>query len=165
MATTQLVSVHEYLHTSYEYDAEYVEGKIVERPLPKTPHSNLQAYLAGVLFPYRAAGFRTLTEQRIQTVPEPNAHFRIPDVCVTVGRPSEDILTAPPLLCVEILSPDDSALELRTKLDEYLEFGVQFVWVIDPISLHGEIYTVASITRVTDGCFTAGEISVDLKDA
>ncbi|MGH9612834.1 MAG: Uma2 family endonuclease [Bryobacteraceae bacterium] len=65
------------------------------------------------------------------------AHYRIPDVCVTPGEPPEDIFTAAPFLCVEILSPDDSAVELRIKIDEYLAFGVSCVWIVDPISLRG----------------------------
>lgn len=46
MSTTQLVSVDEYLHSTYEPDAEYVEGRIVHRALPKKPHSEIQTYLA-----------------------------------------------------------------------------------------------------------------------
>jgi hypothetical protein len=45
MATTHLVSVDEYLHTSFEHDAEYVEGRIVYRSWPQKPHSKMQAFL------------------------------------------------------------------------------------------------------------------------
>jgi hypothetical protein len=38
MATSELVTTEQYLHTSFEYDAEFVEGKIVERSLPAWEH-------------------------------------------------------------------------------------------------------------------------------
>jgi hypothetical protein len=34
MSSTQLVSADEYLHSTYEPDAEYVEGRVVLRALP-----------------------------------------------------------------------------------------------------------------------------------
>jgi len=45
MATSQLVSVEEYLHSTFETDAEYVDGKIVNRSTPLKPHSKMQGYL------------------------------------------------------------------------------------------------------------------------
>ena len=37
-----------------------------------------------------------------------------------------------PDLAVEIVSPNDTYIELDEKIAEYLEHGVQLVWVIDP---------------------------------
>jgi Uma2 family endonuclease len=33
--------------------------------------------------------------------------FRIPDICIVLGDKYEKILTKPPFLCIEILSPED----------------------------------------------------------
>jgi Uma2 family endonuclease len=162
MTTAQPVSVEEYLHTSFEYDAEYVEGKIVYRSLPKKPHSRMQGKLHLALHEEgRSRGYEVWLELRIRTRRDP-ARFRVPDLCMTPGEPDEDILTSPPFLCVEILSPEDSALELRTKVDEFLTFGVPYVWVIDPTSRTGEIYTPDRIAKITSGQFTADQIRVDL---
>jgi Uma2 family endonuclease len=162
MTAAQQVSVEEYLHTSFEYDAEYVEGKIVYRSLPQKPHSAMQGKLHLALHEEgRSRGCKVWLELRIRTRRDP-ARFRVPDLCMTLGEPDEDILTSPPLLCVEILSPEDSALELRMKIDEYLTFGVPCIWVIDPTSLTGEIYTQDRIAKITDGQFTADQIRVDL---
>src|ERR1017187_7948436 len=38
MAITELVSVEEYLHSTFEHDAEYLEGRIVARSAPQKPH-------------------------------------------------------------------------------------------------------------------------------
>lgn len=164
MAVAHLISAEEYLHTSFEHDAEYVEGRIVQRPLPQKPHSKNQGFLIWKLYGMgQALGFMPWAEQRIQTQADP-PHYRIPDVCVTYGEPDENVFTTPPFLCIEILSPDDSAVELRMKINEYLKFGVPYVWVIDPIAQTGEIYTPDVIERVSDGKFRAGAIEIDLAD-
>ena len=162
MTTAQLVSVEEYLHTSFEYDAEYVEGKIVYRSLPQLNHSDMQGSLYSALRAEgRSRGYKVWPELRIRTRHDP-ARFRVPDLCMTLGKPDEQILTSPPFLCIEILSPEDSALELRVKIDEYLAFGVPYVWVIDPVSKTGEIYSGDRVEKITDAQFTAGEIRIDL---
>lgn len=35
--------------------------------------------------------------------------------------------------CVEILSPEDRASRVEEKIDDYIAFGVRYVWVIDPV--------------------------------
>jgi Uma2 family endonuclease len=162
MTSAQLVSVEEYLHSTFEHDAEYVEGKIIPRSLPQRPHSKLQTWFARTLF--EAAhpfGYEVWVEQRIRTQHEPR-RYRIPDVCLTSGDPFEDVFTSPPFLCIEILSPEDSALELRIKVDEYLTFGVPYVWVIDPVSKAGEIYNGDRIERIVNEQSAAAKIRIDL---
>jgi Uma2 family endonuclease len=162
METAHLISAEEYLHTTFEYDAEYVEGRIVYRPMPTKPHSKMQSYLIWALYGKgRTVGFEVWPSQRIRTRPNP-ARYRVPDVCVTFGEPEEDVFTAPPFLCIEILSPDDKAIEVREKVDEYLDFGVPYVWVIDPVTRLGEIHTRTGIEKIRDGKFKAGQIEIDL---
>jgi Uma2 family endonuclease len=162
---TTLVSPEEYLHSTYEPDAEYVEGKIVHRTLPKKQHSRIQGYFYRRLYELgRPLGLETWVEQRIRTQINP-PRYRVPDVCVTRGEPDDEVFTQPPILCVEVLSPDDAAIEVRAKIDEYLAFGVEHVWIVDPDRLGGEIYSARSVERVTDGVFRAGEILIDLKRA
>jgi Uma2 family endonuclease len=163
MATTHLISVEEYLHSTFEPDAEYVEGRIVQRSMPKKPHSKIQSYLDRTLYEKgHTLGYEVWVEQRVRTRRDP-ARYRIPDVCLTFGEPDEDIFSEPPFLCVEVLSPDDAALEVRIKVDEYLAFGVAYVWIVDPISLGGEIHTRDRIERVRDGRYRAGDIEVNLQ--
>jgi Uma2 family endonuclease len=81
-----------------------------------------------------ALGLFAVPEQRVQVRPD---RFRVPDVCVLTdkpeGTPGRRIVTRPPLLCVEILSPEDATVETLDKVREYLGFGVSWVWVIDPV--------------------------------
>ena len=61
------------------------------------------------------------------------SRFRNLDVCVVRGaRPKEQILTRPPFLCIEILSPEDRISTMQLRVQDYLEMGVAYVWIIDP---------------------------------
>jgi Uma2 family endonuclease len=73
-----MMTVEEYLHTSFEPDCEYLDGEIVERNTGEIPHSDLQANLCRLLWRYRATlGLRVLTEIRVQIHPQ---CFRVPDI-------------------------------------------------------------------------------------
>jgi Uma2 family endonuclease len=127
----RLVSVEEYLSTGYDPDCEYDDGVVVERNLGEFEHSFLQILL-GTLFTVSMDnwGVFGLTEQRVQIKPR---RFLVPDVCVLrLGSPREKILTRPPLIAIEIMSPEDTIRRASAKAIEYLEFGVEHVWVIDP---------------------------------
>jgi len=43
-------------------------------------------------------------------------------------------VTTPPLLCVEVLSPDDRMVDMQGKIDDYLAMGVPAIWVVNPSS-------------------------------
>lgn len=152
--TDTLVSVAEYLATNYEPDAEYVDGRIVERNVGQKKHSLLQAALTAYFYARRAElGINVFPEQRLQLRAE---RFRIPDVCVVRGaEPEEDVFTDPPLLCIEILSPGDRASDMFEKVQEYLDWGVEYVWVIDPARKTGWSYAkTGTLQRAEDGVLT-----------
>jgi Uma2 family endonuclease len=139
-STSQLISVEEYLKASYDPDREYVDGVVVERNSGEKDHSRTQRELIRFFLALEPRGrFHVFPEQRVQV----NAsRFRIPDVCVCLDREPEDrIFRTPPFLAIEILSPDDRASDLQEKLEDYLSFGVPFVWVIDPRRRPGRVYT------------------------
>jgi Uma2 family endonuclease len=163
MAVAELVSVEQYLHTSFEHDAEFVEGRIVERPMPTWEHSSVQGFLIETLrIIGRSLDLFARPEQRIQTLAD---HFRVPDVCVVGERPDPQdrgIVTQPPYLCIEILSPEDRAAETMEKVREYLNFGVEWVWVIDPASLTGQVHSRSSVASVENKIFSTDRFSVDL---
>ena len=74
---------------------------------------------------------RVVPEQRVQVAP---TRFRIPDICAVKGEPTEQIFRTPPFLCIEILSRDDRLSAMRERVQDYLNFGVSYVWIIDPAS-------------------------------
>ena len=76
-----------------------------------------------------------LPEQRIQISP---TRFRVPDVClVSLSRPVEQVLTKPPLACIEILSPEDTLRRMQERIDDDRNFGIANVWILDPGTRQG----------------------------
>jgi Uma2 family endonuclease len=130
MPTGTLISVEEYLATSYRPDCDYVDGRIEERNLGELDHSSLQTAVAAYFFSRRKQlNITVVVEQRVQVSA---TRFRIPDVCVVLGKATEQIFRTPPFLCVEILSPEDRMKRVRERIDDYLTMGVSYVWVLDP---------------------------------
>lgn len=125
------VTVREYLRTSYSPDCEYVDGRIVERNVGDKGHSILQMYLGFLFMLNRMAwGVEVYPELRTKVA---TRRYRIPDVLVVrAGLRFESVLDHPPLIAIEILSPDDSLSGLQEKVDEYLAFGTEHIWIFDP---------------------------------
>jgi Uma2 family endonuclease len=130
MAARTLISVEEYLATSYRPDCDYVDGEVVERNLGTRDHGWLQTAIAAFFFARRREwNITVITELRIRVK---STRFRIPDVCVILGDTDEQVLTQPPFICIEVLSPKDRMKRVQERIDEYLEMGVPYVWVLDP---------------------------------
>ena len=154
MPAGTLVSVEEYLNTTYRPDRDYVEGVLLERNVGERDHSWMQALLVGAFLTRRGAwSVMPLPEQRVQIKPD---RFRIPDVCIVRSDETDQIIRRPPILCVEILSKNDTVDAMEEKVSDYLEFGVPTVWVIDPRTRRGFIYTADGIRRESrDGVLRA----------
>ena len=90
--------------------------------------------------------------------------FRVPDVCIIRKADREQIITKAPLLCVEILSPEDTHTRLVVRLDDYLGMGVPECWVIDSKLRRGSVYSRAGLIPAHDGKLTLGgtSLTVDL---
>ena len=131
MSSTTLITVQEYVASSYRPDCDYIDGEVRERNLGEIEHSFLQ----GLLFAWfwsRQAEWRTLplVEQRVQVA---TTRFRVPDVTVLrATQPREPIITVPPFIIIEILSKDDSLRSMQERVDDYLHFGVEHIWILDP---------------------------------
>ena len=61
-----------------------------------------------------------------------------------------EIFTAPPHLCIEILSKDDTMVYMQEKIDDYLRFGVP-IWIINPRLRKGYVATKAGIVEAASG--------------
>lgn len=149
-ALITLVTVEEYLHTDYSPDCDYVDGAILERNVGEKDHSKAQWEILFYLRQRRKQwNIFAIQELRIQVSP---TRYRVPDICVVVGpEPDEQILTSPPFLCIEILSPEDRMGRMQQRIDDYLAFGVRYVWVVDPQTRKAWIYISESSREVRDG--------------
>jgi Uma2 family endonuclease len=131
MSTTTHISEEQYLHSTFEPDAEYVDGVIRMRPMGTYSHADWQQAIQRWFAAHAGEwNLRSVSEQRVNTSHE---HYRVPDVAVLDrANPREEIVTLPPLAVFEVLSPDDRVQELYEKLDEYTAMGIPQIWVVDP---------------------------------
>ena len=161
MKAAALVSVDEYLRTTYDPDCDYVDGEVIERNVGERDHSELQFEL-GLIFRNRRRQWNTYAfiEQRIQVT---KTRFRVPDVCVYLGgKPKEQIFHTPPFICIEVLSPEDRSARMQDRIDDYLKFGVPFVWVINPENRRAWVYTSDGSREVKDGVLRTENPSIAL---
>src|SRR5580692_1868959 len=128
MAVETLVSVEEYLNTSYSPDMEYVDGVLVEINVGDLIHSFVQGRIVHVLY-QKYPEIVVLPEVRSRTS---KTRYRLPDVAVTLRMPKGRIITEAPFIAIEILSEDDRVTRLIEKLKEYAAMGVPNIWVFDP---------------------------------
>ena len=165
MDATTLVSVEEYLRTSYpDADREYIDGRIVERNVGEVDHSDLQTAVAHYLRTHYKKSVWAGVEVRVQVN---KTRFRIPDVTIMLGsKPAERIIRTPPLVAVEVLSRDDRAGDLEEKINDYLAFGVQYVWVINPDTHRAYSHTPNGSHEAKDGVLRAesGHIEIPLSE-
>ena len=126
-----LISIEEYLGSSYEPDVEFVDGVLEEKNMgsgitvscrrPSAPGS-----LRGV----RSGGLRCWREYRTRTSV---SRVRLPDLClVRRGEPVERVRVTAPLLCLEILSPEDRPGRVMRRMDEFVAMGAENLWIVDP---------------------------------
>ena len=150
MGAATLISVEEYLSTSYSPDREYIDGRIVERNLGENTHSTIQANLIHYLMSRRKElGIRVRPEQRVQVSP---TRFRIPDITVVkTSQVQGEIFTNPPHLVIEILSKDDTMVYMQEKIDDYLRFGVPYIWIVNPRLRKGYVATKAGVVEAASG--------------
>ena len=156
-------SIQLYLDSSFRTDREFIDGRLLERNLGEIPHSRLQGFFYWI-FRMREADWKlsALTEQRVQVA---NTRYRVPDVCVVPFHIEDTrIVRTAPLLCIEILSPEDRMSEMQERVDDYLRMGVRTVWVVDPqrrkafrAEVEGELASVSDVLKVPG---TAVEIRV-----
>jgi Uma2 family endonuclease len=136
MATSALISVEEYLRSDWSPDREYVDGEVQERNSGEFDHATLQHYLQ-FIFETNAASWRITVrpELRLQVS---QTRFRVPDVMILrEGQRWDPVIRQAPLLCIEILSPEDRFGRVEEKVVDYLKMGVSTVWVIDPVERRG----------------------------
>jgi Uma2 family endonuclease len=137
MATAVHIPIDEYLGITYRPDCEYVDGEIRERNVGKYEHARVQALLAAWFNQHEKAwGVQVVTEQRVRVSP---ARVRIPDVTLLPPGAQPDVIVDPPLLVIEILSPDDTYSDTQERAQDYRAMGVETVWIVDPKTRSGRM--------------------------
>lgn len=145
------VPVEVYLNSSYEPDAEYVDGAIEERPMGEWNHADWQAAILEFFRSRRHEWkIRAAAELRVQVAA---GNFRVPDVTITDRNlPVEQVITRPPIAVFEILSPEDTLARMMNKLGDYERMGVPTILVLDPNGKHFQ-YTAGRLEPLSSQAF------------
>jgi Uma2 family endonuclease len=160
---TALVSVEEYLSTTYKPACDYIDGVLRQKPMPTFRHAAVQGQLIVLINPR----FRQFCAVPELTVKIRTGKYLVPDVAVqrrnSIQSPYPE---APVHLCVEILSPDDRFSDIVAKCEEYHEWGVETTWIVDPENCQAwEFHKGHRPTEIpAAGSLTAEGISVPLQD-
>ena len=136
MAASASIPLQQYLTTVYEPDVDYVDGVLEDRHVGEYGHNIVQrAILFWFYTRERAWRIRAIQEQRTRVA---STKVRLPDISVFWRNiPVEQVFTRPQLIAVEVLSPEDRHSRVDEKIANYIAFGVQNIWVVDPLARAG----------------------------
>ena len=129
---------------------ELVRGEVIELPVPQRPHGSVCANICGLLFIFkRQVGWGDVVSNDSGVVLEQDPDtVRGPDIAFFAEPQADDeqegYSLVPPLLAVEVLSPNDKANLLARKIADYLANGVALVWVVDPANRTVVVYRQAN---------------------
>ena len=142
------IGVEEYLELVLDDrpEPDYVDGEVVERSLPTPIHSRIQALLILLFAPLMSPfGLLLQPELRMRVAPR---RFRVVDFAVfRNARPEGRYAEMPPLVAVEIMSPDDRLGKMKVRLEDYRRWGVPHVWLVDPRRKRLYEYTEAGLLQ------------------
>ena len=118
--------------------SEYINGEIIQKPMPKGNHSRLQLRLCNSI------NEKAESEKIAYALPELRCtfgtHSIVPDIAVfkwsripfdADGEIPNDFLLSPDWT-IEILSPEQSSNRVIGNILYCLEYGCHLVWLIDP---------------------------------
>ena len=63
---------------------------------------------------------------------------------------------------VEILSRDDRTSDTQEKVADYLDFGVRYVWIIDPRTRQGYVHTRQGSQAAAGGILGTEDPAIEL---
>ncbi len=143
-----LLSLEEYLHTTYRPDCDFVDDHIEERNLGELQHSLLQSELSYWFRLHRTEwNIRVMSELRTLVTA---SRVRIPDVMVALNDAAmkDKIRLQPPLIAIEIISPEDRLSRVLPRLEDFRLMGVPNIWLLDPDERVGYTYSEGGLRLI-----------------
>ena len=165
------ITLEEYLATDYKPDREWIEGVLRERNVGRWEHARVQALLTAWFGQHEEEwGVVGTIGQRIRVS---SNRVRIPDLALLHKGKQPPIVIEPPVLVVEILSPDDSYSDTQARVHDYRSMGIKAIWIVDPQTRTGrmsvgspalgddvlvDVWQLAKVLKVPD---TAIQVDLD----
>ena len=143
------MTVDQYLSTMFHPDCDFVDGRIEERNVGEYEHSRVQKMILRLFLNREEKwGVEVLPECRMQVTP---SRFRVPDVMVLRREQKVNrIVREAPLICIEVMSPEDTWKRLRDVLGDYLTMGVENIWAFDPETRTAHRFDATGLHLVAD---------------
>jgi Uma2 family endonuclease len=156
-----MLSVEDYLNTSYDPDVEYIDGALQERNVGDWLHALIES---NVLFALRRKypHLKVVAELRSSIT---ETRYRLPDVCVLLSAPKTRYLLDAAYLVVEVLSEGDVMSMVMEKLREYANKGVQNIWLIDPRLRLMSVYRAPTLVEIQGDIIATADGTVELTRA
>jgi Uma2 family endonuclease len=136
--------------TQFRYHTETINGVEIQKPLPKRLHAIIQKRILYLLEEQLAGkGYDVLPELDILC----GRDRRCPDLTVyrSDAAFTNAMLTDPPFLAVEIMSPGQTIGNLFDRCRVYLQHGAEWCWVIWPGRRQSWIYTGDTLAERVEG--------------
>jgi Uma2 family endonuclease len=137
----------------------------LERKSGEWDHGRLQLVLGAWFLQHeREWNIRVVIECRMKTSA---TRYRVPDLTVVSGdAPAERVRSVPPLLAIEILSPEDRVLAYQQRFRDFQTMGVRNAWVLDPLERRAWVVNLAngSMIPATELKIPGTDIHVPLPD-
>ncbi len=150
--TTKLMTAEEFFDwanrpENWNRNCDLVRGEIVEMPRPGKRHGFVCGNIARILGIYtaqRKKGYVCTNDAGVVVERDPDT-VRGPDIMLFEDVTSYEELEIkfaqePPLLAVEVLSPNDKPAEVQERIDQQLQFGTRLVWLVDPDKRNVTVY-------------------------
>jgi Uma2 family endonuclease len=159
-------SYADYLKWDFEEIVELIKGKIFKKSAaPNRKHQEVSMNLSRILgsclkgqkckvyaAPFDVRFSRDPEDKKVDSVVQPD----ISVICDPSKLDDRGCFGAPDLI-VEILSPNNSRVELQNKFELYEEFGVREYWVIHPVECSLLIYKLVEGKFQPSRLFTSGD--------
>jgi Uma2 family endonuclease len=143
MPATALLTSGQYLALPDEFDKngnhvkdELIGGEVVRMPPPSLVHDLIKNKINELLLIYLLDNQQLALQCFVEMGTEVSKHDTlVPDVSVVSRKrlsAKDRILRGGPEMAIEVVSPTDTAIQLKSKVDTYLAGGSQTVWVVYP---------------------------------
>jgi Uma2 family endonuclease len=160
------------LMTAEQFDAlpeeegrkwELLDGELIEVSSATPKHNRILARLVTLLNAFAEARRlgavlpETDLAVRANTRLRPDLGFFSAETWSTVDLDRVPVVQIPDM-AIEIVSPSETSTAINRKIDAYLKWGVQEVWLIEPEIRTLFVHTLAGAQRLTEGAYLMSDL-------
>ncbi|HYG73558.1 MAG TPA: Uma2 family endonuclease [Planctomycetota bacterium] len=140
---------------------QLVDGDLIMSPAPSFRHQDILAELSFLLGSHvRSSGLGKLLFAPLDVILSDEDVFQPDIVYISNARRSIIVpegLRGTPDLCVEILSPSNKNLDLKTKRLLYARFGLPELWIVDPDANTAQVFRLQEDPNQPIGTYSQNE--------